>query len=66
MRAGVWFYAWQLSLRGSWICLGRFEGSHQPIKAFGSIIPGQQVSHTWRAPGLVAAGTAICGDAARV
>jgi len=60
MRAGVWFYGLATVVTGILdIVWGGFEGSHQPIKAFGQHIPGQQVLAYMAGAWLVAAGTAI-------
>jgi uncharacterized membrane protein YphA (DoxX/SURF4 family) len=60
MRAGVWFYGLATVVTGILdIVWGGFEGSHQPIKAFGQHIPGQQVLAYMAGAWLVAAGAAI-------
>jgi uncharacterized membrane protein YphA (DoxX/SURF4 family) len=60
MRAGVWFYGLATVVTGILnIVWGGFEGSHQPIKAFGQHVPGQQVLAYMAGAWLVAAGTAI-------
>ena len=60
MRTGVWFYGLATVVTGILdIVWGGFEGSHQPIKAFGQHIPGQQVLAYMAGAWLVAAGTAI-------
>jgi uncharacterized membrane protein YphA (DoxX/SURF4 family) len=60
MRVGVWFYGLATVFTGiPDIVWGGFEGSHQPIKAFGQHIPGQQVLAYIAGVWLVAAGVAI-------
>jgi uncharacterized membrane protein YphA (DoxX/SURF4 family) len=60
MRAEVWFYGLATVVTGILdIVWGGFEGSHQPIKAFGQHIPGQQVLAYMAGAWLVAAGAAI-------
>jgi uncharacterized membrane protein YphA (DoxX/SURF4 family) len=60
MRVGVWFYGLATVATGILnIVWGAFEGSHQPIKAFGQHIPGQQVLAYIAGVWLVAAGVAI-------
>jgi uncharacterized membrane protein YphA (DoxX/SURF4 family) len=60
MRIGVWFYGLATVATGILnIVWGAFEGSHQPIKAFGQHIPGQQVLAYIAGVWLVAAGVAI-------
>jgi uncharacterized membrane protein YphA (DoxX/SURF4 family) len=60
MRVGVWFYGLATVATGILdIVWGGFEGSHQPIKAFGQHIPGQQVLAYIAGVWLVAAGMAI-------
>jgi uncharacterized membrane protein YphA (DoxX/SURF4 family) len=60
MRVGVWFYGLATVATGILdIVWGGFEGSHQPIKAFGQHIPGQQVLAYIAGVWLVAAGLAI-------
>jgi uncharacterized membrane protein YphA (DoxX/SURF4 family) len=60
MRLGVWFYGLATVATGILdIVWGAFEGSHQPIKAFGQHIPGQQVLAYIAGVWLVAAGVAI-------
>jgi uncharacterized membrane protein YphA (DoxX/SURF4 family) len=60
MRAGVWFYGLATVVTGILdIVWGGFEGSHQPIKAFGQHIPGQQVLAYIAGVWLVVAGMAI-------
>jgi uncharacterized membrane protein len=60
MRAGVWFYGLATIVTGILdIAWGGFEGSHQPIKAFGQHVPGQQGLAYMAGAWLVAAGTAI-------
>jgi hypothetical protein len=60
MRAGVWFYGLATVVTGILnIVWGGFEGSHQPIKAFGQHVPGQQVLAYVAGAWLVAAGSAI-------
>ena len=60
MRAGVWFYGLATVVTGILdIVWGGFEGSHQPIKALGQHIPGQQVLAYMAGAWLIAAGTAI-------
>src|SRR5277367_1027686 len=60
MRVGVWFYGLATVATGILdIVWGGFEGSHQPIKAFGQHIPGQQVLAYIAGVWLVAAGVAI-------
>ena len=60
MRIGVWFYGLATVVTGILdIVWGAFEGSHQPIKAFGQHIPGQQVLAYIAGVWLVAAGVAI-------
>lgn len=60
MRVGIWFYGLATIATGILdIVWGGFEGSHQPIKAFGQHIPGQQVLAYIAGVWLVAAGAAI-------
>ena len=60
MRVGVWFYGLATVVTGILdIVWGGFEGSHQPIKAFGQHIPGQGVLAYIAGVWLVAAGVAI-------
>jgi uncharacterized membrane protein YphA (DoxX/SURF4 family) len=60
MRVGVWFYGLATVATGILdIVWGGFEGSHQPIKAFGQHVPGQQVLAYIAGVWLVAAGAAI-------
>jgi uncharacterized membrane protein YphA (DoxX/SURF4 family) len=60
MRVGVWIYGLATVVTGILdIVWGGFEGSHQPIKAFGQHIPGQQVLAYIAGVWLVAAGAAI-------
>jgi uncharacterized membrane protein YphA (DoxX/SURF4 family) len=60
MRVGVWFYGLATVATGILdIVWGGFEGSHQPMKAFGQHIPGQQVLAYIAGVWLVAAGMAI-------
>jgi uncharacterized membrane protein YphA (DoxX/SURF4 family) len=60
MRVGVWFYGLATVVTGILdIVWGGFEGSHQPIKAFGQHVPGQQLLAYIAGVWLVAAGLAI-------
>jgi uncharacterized membrane protein YphA (DoxX/SURF4 family) len=60
MRVGVWIYGLATVVTGILdIAWGGFEGSHQPIKAFGEHVPGQQVLAYIAGVWLVAAGAAI-------
>jgi uncharacterized membrane protein len=60
MRVGVWFYGLATAATGILdIVWGAFEASHQPIKAFGQHVPGQQVLAYIAGVWLVAAGMAI-------
>ncbi len=44
MKVGVWFYGLATVATGILdIVWGEFEASHQPIKALGQHVPGQQV-----------------------
>lgn len=60
MRVGVWIYGLATVVTGILdIAWGGFEGSHQPIKAFGQHVPGQQILAYIAGIWLVAAGVAI-------
>src|SRR5208282_4334956 len=59
-KVGVWFYGVGTVLTGilnmAW---GAFDASHQPIKALGNDLPGQQILAYVAGVWLVAAGLAI-------
>lgn len=60
MRVGVWIYGLATVVTGILdIAWGGFEASHQPIKAFGQHVPGQQILAYIAGAWLVAAGVAI-------
>jgi hypothetical protein len=60
MKVGVWFYGLGTVLTGILnIAWGAFDVSHQPIKALGINLPGQQILAYGAGVWLVAAGFAI-------
>jgi hypothetical protein len=60
MKVGVWFYGLGTVLTGILnIVWGAFDASHQPVKALGVNLPGQQVLAYVAGVWLIAAGLAI-------
>lgn len=66
MKVGVWFYGLGTVLTGIVnIVWGAFDASHQPIKALGVNLPGQQILADVAGVWLIAAGLAILWQRSR-